>query len=377
VPAIAIASASGFHDGERDPDAMLAGAHAMTGWAEALVAAGARSVSVVQRFSRDLVVRRGGVDYHLVSDGGPSDPRPWFWGGRFVQAVARLGADVVHVDGLQFPALVRHLRWRAPRAALVAQDHGGFGGGSARFRSRRGRALYRLGLGAADGFLFTARAQAAPWLEAGIIADAHRVHEIPEASSDLGSSGAEGPRLPGRPSLLWVGRLDANKDPLTILDGFERAALPDAALTMVFGEDALLPQVQARIAGSSLRGRVHLRGKLGRRELAAVYAGADLFVLGSHHEVACFSLIEALSFGVTPVVTDIAAFRALTGGVGALFPPGDAAALARAIETVAGRDRDDRRRAVRARFAAELSWAAVGRKALGIYATARATRAST
>jgi glycosyltransferase involved in cell wall biosynthesis len=377
VPAIAIASASGFGDGQRDAEAMLDGAHAMTGWAEALVAAGARTVSVVQRFSRDLLVRRRGVDYHLVSDGGPSDPRPWFWGGRFVEAVARLRANVVHVDGLQFPMMVRHLRWRSPRAALVAQDHGGFGGGSARFRSRRGRALYRLGLGAADGFLFTARAQAAPWLEAGIIADARRVHEIPEASTDLGSSGAEGPRLPGRPALLWVGRLDANKDPLTILDGFERATLPGAALTMVFSEDALLPQVQARIAGSSLRGRVHLRGRLERRELAAVYAGADLFVLGSHHEVACFSLIEALSFGLSPVVTDIPAFRALTGGLGPRFPPGDAAALARALEAAGVRDRDEGRRTVRAHFAAELSWAAVGRKALAIYAAARATRAST
>jgi len=322
--AITVASCP-YDPDERDPDAMLARSHPMTGWATALVEAGAGPVSVVQRFSREALIRRDGVDYHLVSDGGPGAPRPWFWGARFAHRVLSLRPDVVHVDGLQYPVIVRHLRWRLPAAVpVVAQDHGGFGEGSSRFHSRRGRALYRVGLGAGDGFLFTSRPQAAPWLAAGIIPDPGRVHEIPEASTDMASWPADGiPRLPGRPALLWVGRLDANKDPLTVLEGFERAALPGAALTMVFGEDALLPQVQARIAGSAgLRGRVHLRGRLERRALASLYAGADLFVLGSHHEVACFSLIEALSFGVTPVVTDIPPFRALTGGVAALFPPG-------------------------------------------------------
>jgi glycosyltransferase involved in cell wall biosynthesis len=377
--AITVASCP-YDPDQRDPEALLARSHPMTGWASALVDAGAGPVSVVQRFSRDAQVRLGGVDYHLVSDGGPGDPRPWFWGGRFVRRVLDLAPGVVHVDGLQYPMVVRHLRWRLPAGApIVVQDHGGFGAGSSRFHSRRGRALYRFGLGAADGFLFTSRPQATPWLAAGIIPDARRVYEIPEASTDMASWPTGGaPRLPGQPALLWVGRLDANKDPLTVLDGFERADLPGAALTMVFGEDALLPQVRARIAGSTLRDRVHLRGRLDRRALAAVYAGADLFVLGSHHEVACFSLIEALSFGVTPVVTDIPPFRALTSGVGALFPPGDAAALARALATVARGDLVEGRRAVRAHFTAQLGWSAVGSKALAIYrAAGRLTTAST
>src|SRR6185436_20975863 len=95
------------------------------------------------------------------------------------------------------------------------------------------------------------------------------------------------PVATGDPALLWVGRLDDDKDPLTILAGFERAAasLPRAELTMVFGTDELLSRVQERIGVSAaLRGRVRLLGRIEQRALASVYATADLFVLGSHHE---------------------------------------------------------------------------------------------
>ena len=87
--------------------------------------------------------------------------------------------------------------------------------------------------------------------------------------------------------------------------------LPEAALTMVYGASQLLAEVQRKIADSAtLRGRVHLVGKLEQRELAALYRAADLFVLGSHNEGSGFALIEALSFGVVPVVSDIPPFRA-------------------------------------------------------------------
>jgi glycosyltransferase involved in cell wall biosynthesis len=171
--------------------------------------------------------------------------------------------------------------------------------------------------------------------------------------------------------LLWVGRLDSNKDPLTVLTGFERAtaALPNAALTLVYGDDALLPEIKSRLDRSPvLREKVQLRGRVGRRTLASMYAAADVFVLGSHREVACFSLIEALSFGLTPIVTDIPAFRRLTDGgrLGALFLPGNAEEFARALRQLSGVDFSAQRRSVLAYFERELSWEVVGKRALEI-----------
>jgi glycosyltransferase involved in cell wall biosynthesis len=379
---IGIASC-GFDRGLGDVDGLLARYHAMTGWARALADAGA-VVTVFQRFERDAIVRREGVEYRLLADRAEPQPRPWFWASRLVGEVTRFRPTAVHVDGLLFPAVVRHLRLRLPAAtAIVVQDHGGFGARARAFTHRAVRTFYRWGLGAADGFLFTVREQAAPWRLAGIIGPGHRVHEIPEASTDLGdlaTVGRPSERLPGRPALLWVGRLDANKDPLTVLEGLAQASvsLPDAALTMVFGEDGLLPAVEARLArDSSLAARVHLRGRVERRELGALYAAADLFVLGSHREVACFSLIEALSFGLAPVVTDIPPFRTLTGGgqFGALFPPGDAQGLSGALVRLCRGGLPDRR-SVRAHFERELGWPALGRRALEIYQSCSAGRAS-
>ena len=205
---------------------------------------------------------------------------------------------------------------------------------------------------------------------------------MPEASTSLRAASpppGAGSVLPGRPSLLWVGRLDPNKDPLTVLEGFSRAAasLPEAALTMVYGDDVMLPAVRGWIAGHpDIAGRIHLRGRLDRQALPPLYQDAELFVIGSHREVACFSLIEALSFGATPVVTDIPPFRALTaaGRLGGLFPPGDAGACARAIVQAAAGDRRARRSLVRAHFDSELSWAAVGNRALAGYRSAVAGR---
>jgi len=176
----------------------------------------------------------------------------------------------------------------------------------------------------------------------------------------------------GRPALLWVGRLNANKDPLTVLDGFERA-LPDldgAALTMVYGEGGELPAVQARVSASSaLRDRVRLAGRVPADRMAAYFSAADIFVLGSHHEGSGYALIEACACGALPVVTDIPSFRAITGGgrVGVLWKPGDALQCSRALVAAARRDLDVEGRAMRDHFERHLSWEAVGHRALEVY----------
>jgi glycosyltransferase involved in cell wall biosynthesis len=360
----------------QDSHSLLARYHSLAGWAESLAEAGAGRVAVVQRFWKDDFVRRGRVDYHFVADGKGPYPPSSFSGERVVRVVDTLGVNIVGVEGFGFPLVVRRLRWTlGRRASIFIRDHGGFHAESAIFRSWRRRAFYRFGLDVADGFLFTAREQATPWLRSGIITATHAVHELPEASTDLPSkliARDREQRLPGHPALLWVGRLDSNKDPLTVLEGFELAVatLPEAELTLVYGDDLLLPEVKDRIERSpTLRARVHLRGRLDRSALPAVYAGADAFVLGSHREVACFSLIEALSFGLIPVVTNIPPFRVLTdeGRLGGLFTPGNAGELARVLARLGKGDLSARRESVRTHFEGWLSWPALGRRAFAIY----------
>ena len=352
-----------------DPDELLERYATLTGWSEALLDAGASRVVVLQRFHHHAIVTRNGVEYHF---------------GRVRQVAPDQleSADVAHVNGLNFPVQTRLLRRRLPRRTpIVAQDHAS-GPPPARAAAR---AMRRWGFRAIDAFLFTAAPQADPWRAANIIRRRQRVYEVLEASTTLRpmarAAAREASGISGSPALLWVGRLNANKDPLTVLAGFERIVVPcpEASLTMVFGSDELLPELRQRLSRSpALARRVHLVGYVAQPDLPAYYSAADIFVLGSHHESTCYALIEACACGAVPVVTGIPAFRAITGdgARGALWTPGDAVGLAHALLEMAKRDLAGLRPGLVAHFADELSWAAVGRRALDIYAEVRARRRS-
>jgi glycosyltransferase involved in cell wall biosynthesis len=185
----------------------------------------------------------------------------------------------------------------------------------------------------------------------------------------------------GSPAILWVGRLNANKDPLTVLEGFERALrdLPGARLTMIFGTDELGAEVRARISQSSvLRERVRLAGTVAHQRMPSFFSAADIFVAGSHHEGSGYSLMEAIACGASPAVTDIPTFRLLTGGgsVGALWKSGDATDCARALVEVGRRDLQAERARLADHFARELSWNAVGQRAMEIYKQVLGARGS-
>ena len=364
--------------GLRDGGELLARHETLRAWSEALLAAGAGACAVVQRFARDEALARAGVQYRLVRDGRGAWARPWSPQARLAAAALDTNPDVVHLNGLVFPAAAVRLRRRLPAGtALVAQDH-------AATRPPRGWArlwLWRRGLRACDAFLFTAEEQAAPWRRAGLISTSQAVCVVPEASRSVApveratARGLTG--LRGDPAVLWVGHLDANKDPLTALEGFARAAaaLPGARLTLVFRGTALLGAVERELARRpELDGRVELRGAVAADHVAGLLSASDLFLLASHREGSGFALLEALACGALPVVTDIPAFRALAAGVAELWPPGDAAACGQALQRAAGRLGPATRQAVIGHFGRELSWPAVARRALQAYAEALEAR---
>jgi glycosyltransferase involved in cell wall biosynthesis len=352
-----------------DPDQLLDRYFTLTGWSDALVGAGAGPVAVVQRFHQDSQIVRRGVTYIFRRTGIPA-------------AAAALRPDVAHVNGLEFPARTWRLRRSLESScAVVVQSHAD---GGAIGRDPRFRLLGQAARRAVDAFLFAADEHAASWRDAGFIAPDQPSYCVMPASSTIRPlprpAAAEASGVSGSPAVLWVGRLIANKDPLTAVDGFERAltTLPEATLTMIYGDDDLLPDVRARIQRSPrLQQCVRLIGAMPHERMAAFYSAADLFLVGSHHEGSGYSLMEALACGARPVVTDIPSFRLLTddGIAGALWRCGDAADCARALVEAARRDPDAERAALADHFARHLSWDAVGRRALAIYEEVLRSRA--
>jgi glycosyltransferase involved in cell wall biosynthesis len=357
-------------DPQRSPSQMMVDWWAMVDTAEMVARAGAH-VTVIQASRVAETVRLREVTYHfLVPDAG----RSLCASEGFARLIGQLAPEVVHVHGLGFAQEVLDLAALMPTTPILLQDHAD---GVPRFWRRRQR---RKALAAAHGISFCALPQAEPFLRAGLFAASKPLFEIPECSSRFTPGDRESARQAtgvfGDPAVLWVGHLDDNKDPLTVLKGVGRSfeRLPALQLWCCFAQAPLLGEVQRQLAADSrLRGKVHLLGKVPHEQVEQLMRAADLFVLGSHREGSGFSVIEALACGLPPIITTIPSFRALTGRgkVGALWKCNDATNLGDALWAVAQQPRSEARAAARQHFDQELSFDAVGRKFLAAYESLR------
>jgi glycosyltransferase involved in cell wall biosynthesis len=341
----------------RSPETLLEAWPALLGVARAVDRAGV-DVSIVLAAAASSVLVRDGVACHCVAVQGTRRGA-----GRLAAAAASLDPDVVHLRGLRFPLHVRALRKAMPHVPIVAHFHADATPGPFRARIER-RFLFGI-----DAVIATASQQAAPLLQCGLVRPDTRVIEIPASTSTFSTGDSNIARatlgVHGDPCIAWVGRLAEVKDPITALEIVRLAlpVLPRAHLWCAFTEAPLMESVLAHLEEHpELEAHVTLLGTLSPARIEQLLRAADIFLATSRSESTGFALIEALSCGVAPVVTDIPAFRSMTAGVaaGRRFPVGDAVAGAAALIEVATSPRD--RSAIRAHFDAELSTHAIGRK---------------
>ncbi|GAA3444395.1 glycosyltransferase [Planomonospora venezuelensis] len=133
--------------------------------------------------------------------------------------------------------------------------------------------------------------------------------------------------LPGHaPLALCAGRVTRQKGQDVLAGAWDMVAAecPDALLAVV-GDGDLLPSLRAS-AGPG----VVFAGAVG--DVRPWYAAADLVVLPSRWEGLPLTALEALASGLAVVASDVPGLsEVVTRKVGALVPPEDAAALARAV----------------------------------------------
>ena len=139
------------------------------------------------------------------------------------------------------------------------------------------------------------------------------------------------PRLEGEPALLNVSSLVPVKGHADLLEALARLGRerPGAVLHLV-GDGPLRAALEARSARSDLRGRVRFHGEIRHDALPAVYRGADLFVLSSWSEGQCVVAAEAIACGLPVAGTAVGILPEIVAPAH-LAPPGDPAALARAV----------------------------------------------
>jgi len=325
-------------------------------------------VSVVQASAQSEHLERNGVHYHFLPFDDASSRNAY--SAAYRGLLRSLAPDVYHVHGLDFPQQVQSLAELSSGVPIILQDH------ASRPPRIWRRTSARRGMSVAAGVAFCSLDQARPFTTAGLIGASTKVYEIPESTSRFAPGNRDEARrvigIVGDPAVLWVGHLDANKDPLTVLGGISAAMreLPQLRFYCCFGQAPLLRAVQSRIASDTrLRDRVHLLGRLPHERIELAMRAADIFVLGSHREGSGYSLIEALACGLPPAVTDIPSFRSLTkaGSVGELWPCDDSGALSKALLAIAQRGGSEHRAAVRGHFERELSSNALGVKLTAMY----------
>lgn len=135
-----------------------------------------------------------------------------------------------------------------------------------------------------------------------------------------------------------VARLDEVKDHRTLLDAIAvlRAAHPelDAHLTLI-GRGPEQTALEARAAAPDLAGAVTFAGERG--QVAPLYAAFDVFALASRSEGISLTLLEAAASGLPIVATRVGGNGEVVadGQSGILVPPGDPAAIAGALATIA------------------------------------------
>ena len=134
---------------------------------------------------------------------------------------------------------------------------------------------------------------------------------------------------------------------------------------MVVGGGELLDGFRKQASATGVADRVHFLGALPHAELPAVLCAADLFLLTTQPpESFGIALAEAMACGLPAVATDYPGVRAVVDdeATGLLVPPGDAAAVAAAVERLSAAGPEGRARmgaAGRAKAEREWSWPAL------------------
>lgn len=235
---------------------------------------------------------------------------------------------VFHLTGV-LPALVTRRHAGVPFAVTYGFHYDRLA--RSRTRAWLHRRLERLALAQADAVIVTT-----PELQAHVARRARSpeaVHLLPNAVDAAAFRPVERPPALV-PTVLYVGRLAPEKNLQTLVDALAKLrGRRDVSLRFV-GDGPLRAALAAEAERAGVR--LELSPVVDHARLPQVYAAADVFVLPSLTEGHAKVLLEAMSCGLPCVASNVGGNRTVIvdGHTGLLVDPGDAGALADAIDRV-------------------------------------------
>jgi glycosyltransferase involved in cell wall biosynthesis len=158
-----------------------------------------------------------------------------------------------------------------------------------------------------------------------------RIHEIP--------NGVELPLLQdslpqsGTIRCIYLGRLDPEKSIDLMIRGFAQLDDQSGVSLTIVGDGECRSELEALVIELGLQGSVRFIGAVA--DVTASLQTADVFVSTSISEGMSNALLEAMSFGLMPLVSDVSGVADMVddGISGLLFAAGDLAAFTKRLET--------------------------------------------
>ena len=316
----------------------------------------------IERISYEGEFQQNGVTYFFIRLKRKIVRLPW----RMHRLIKRLQPDVIFVNGFIFPLQIIQLRlklgWRVKIFVLHRAEKPFTG-----FR----KYLQKLADKCVDGYLFASSEFGEEWIKKNIISRSQKIHEVMQSSSffqpGYRSKAGASSRDDSTPVFLWVGRLDANKDPVTVVKAFVNylTIQPSAKLYMIYQTEELIEDIRRLIPQHTIASNnIRLVGQIPHEQLQSWYSRADFIVSGSHYEGSGIAVSEAMSCGCIPLVTNIVSFRRMTGPgkCGLLYEPGDSDSLLQALSQTNTLNIEQERHKVLQQFRNELSFEAISGK---------------
>ncbi len=280
-------------------------------------------------------------------------------------------ADVIHVHGIDFFYDYLAAAWPLHRRPMVASTHGGF------FHTRFASAFKKI--------YFNTVTRMSSRAYARVIATSHNDGDIfsaivkpPKMSVIENGVNVEkyneksAPQL--TPTLIYFGRWSENKGLLETIAFFKLlvSRQPEWKLIIAGREyDLTRHSLAAELEKYALTEQVQLAPNPTDSQLTDLIGRASYFICLSRHEGFGIAPIEAMSAGLTPVLSDIPPFRNLIeqSGVGLQLKDGpeNGAAALLALHAQGPYAYAHRREIVKA-FAARYSWQHIADKYADIYA---------
>ncbi len=347
-------------EGFNDPDDWLKRISFYTGIFNEL--AKQHDVISIERINYEGECQQNGVQYFFIRLKRKIVRFPF----RMHRLIKNLQPDVVFVNGFIFPLQIIQLRLKLGRSVKIVVLHRAekpFNGFRKHFQKLADKCV--------DSYFFTSSEFGIEWMNKGIISNEYKIKEVIQASSSFhpedNATARSSLSVSGAPVFLWVGRLDANKDPITVVKAFINfhSFQPSAKLYMIYQTDDLLGEVKKLIGTCEIAmDGIILVGKIPHEQLQTWYSSADFILSGSHYEGGGIAVSEAMSCGCIPVVTDIVSFRRMTGPdkCGFLYKPGDEKKLLKILLQTNTMNVQQERDKVLKQFSTELSFEAIARK---------------